>query len=113
MKPFMQLGIIAIGLFVIFYLSVKSIYTDIVKPKITPVEVGQIWVMQSDDPFDPEPRREYLILDTLSGWVKYCKTRHKDHPNREELSMTARKEMIVRILTLKAPAGTLLQVGKD
>ena len=65
------------------------------------VEIGQIWVMESDDPFNPE-NREYMILDTLSGWVKYCKTKYANRPDRDEFAMTAKKETITSVMRLKS-----------
>lgn len=65
-----------------------------------PVEIGQVWVIESDDPFNPESR-EYLILDTLSGWAKFCKTKYADRPNREAYAMTAKKETILKTMRLK------------
>ena len=70
-------------------------------PNVITVEIGQIWVMESDDPFNPE-NREYMILDTLSGWVKYCKTKYANRPDRDEFAMTAKKETITSVMRLKS-----------
>ena len=106
MKLSIKLVIVTFGLALfLVYLRLEPMGDDAMQqasnaPNLTTVEIGQVWVLESDDPFNPE-NREYVILDTLSGWVKYCKVKYADRPNRDDFAMTAKKETIIGIMNLK------------
>lgn len=106
MKLSIKLVIATFGLALfLVYLRLEPMGDDAMQqasnaPNLTTVEIGQVWVLESDDPFNPESR-EYVILDTLSGWVKYCKVKYVERPDRDEFSMTAKQETIARIMRLK------------